>query len=102
MTNDNPEFSMTEWCWLNGEVMPLSDAKVGVEDRGFQFADGVYEAFRLYDGKPFELGPHMDRLERSCGGIRLELPLTKTALVSEIMKLVERSTIRDGLVYLQL
>ena len=45
----------TEWIWLNGETMPLADARIGVEDRGFQFADGVYEVIRLYDGRPFAL-----------------------------------------------
>jgi len=38
---------MTDWIWLNGEIIPMSDARIGVEDRGFQFADGVYEVIRL-------------------------------------------------------
>ena len=37
-----------EWIWINGETLPLSEARIGVEDRGFQFADGVYEVIRLY------------------------------------------------------
>ena len=44
---------MTEWIWLNGEILPMADARLGIEDRGFQFADGVYEVIRLYNGKPF-------------------------------------------------
>lgn len=93
---------MSEWCWLNGQVMPLAQASVSVEDRGFQFADGVYESVRLYEGKPFELNAHMDRLQRSCAGIQLSLPIAKEALVSEILKLAAKSNVRDGLVYLQL
>lgn len=92
---------MAEWCWLNGKVTELSKAKVGVEDRGFLFADGVYEAVRLYGGVPFELNRHMDRLERSCGGIRLKLPMPKARLASEMLKLVKKSRVRDGFIYLQ-
>ena len=44
-----------EWCWFNGQIMPLAEARVSVEDRGFQFADGVYEAMRMYGGKPFAM-----------------------------------------------
>ena len=46
---------MSESIWINGEIMPLADARISVEDRGFQFADGVYEVIRLYNGKPFAL-----------------------------------------------
>ena len=73
------ESKTIEWCWLNGKIMPLAEARVSVEDRGFQFSDGVYEALRIYNGKPFELAAHLDRLERSCGGIRLPMPITKGA-----------------------
>ena len=50
-----------ELIWLNGEVGPLADARLSVEDRGFQFADGVYEVVRLYGGKPFTLSEHLER-----------------------------------------
>lgn len=92
---------MAEWCWLNGKVTELSKAMVGVEDRGFLFADGVYEAVRLYGGRPFELDRHIDRLERSCNGIRLKLPHRKDYLVSEMLKLVKKSKVKDGFIYLQ-
>lgn len=93
---------MTEWCWLNGKIMPLAEATISVEDRGFQFADGVYESIRLYNGKPFELNAHLDRLEQSCGGIRLSMPISRPTLGSEIEKLVKHSGIREGWVYLQM
>jgi D-alanine transaminase len=92
---------MTEWCWLNGQIMPLSEAKVSVEDRGFQFADGVYEALRIYNGRPFELAAHLDRLERSCDGIRLKLPIDKPTLTRQILNLIAHARVRDGLIYLQ-
>jgi D-alanine transaminase len=96
------ESKMIEWCWLNGQVIPLAEAKISVEDRGFQFADGVYESVRIYDGKPFALEMHLNRLERSCGGIRLPLPMEKSSLQEEILKLVARSGVADGLIYLQI
>jgi D-alanine transaminase len=93
---------MTEWIWLNGEIMPLAEARVGVEDRGFQFADGVYEVIRLYNGKPFTLEQHLQRLERSAAGIDLKIPLDSASLTREIRALLTRCQLGDGMIYLQL
>jgi D-alanine transaminase len=94
---------MTEWIWLNGQVMPLDQARVGIEDRGFQFADGVYEVLRVYNGRCFAMAEHMDRLERSAGGIEMaSLPIARTILAREITALVDRSGLADAMVYLQL
>src|SRR2546425_9354409 len=98
----NKANSMSEMIWLNGEVLPLAEARIGVEDRGFQFADGVYEVVRLYNGRPFTLSEHLDRLARSCEGIRLKNPLSKNDLSGEIQKYIERSPIREGMIYLQI
>jgi len=81
---------------------PMAEAKIGVEDRGFQFADGVYEVIRLYHGKPFTLREHLERLGRSAKALELPVPLDVTALSAEIGKLVAGSGVRDGMVYLQL
>lgn len=93
---------MSEWIWMNGETVPMADARIGVEDRGFQFADGVYEVVKLYRGRPFTLGAHLQRLERSAQGIDLALPIDRAALASEISKFATRSGVHDGMVYLQL
>jgi D-alanine transaminase len=93
---------MTEWIWINGEIVPMAEARIGVEDRGFQFADGVYEVVKLYNGKPFTLDPHLARLEKSAQGIDINLPMDRDALKAEIAKLVARSGVKDGMVYLQL
>jgi D-alanine transaminase len=93
---------MSDYIWLNGEIIPFSEARIGVEDRGFQFADGVYEVVRLYQGKPFTLREHLDRLVRSAEAIGLSVPLARDTLASEIGKLVAKSGHRDGMVYLQL
>jgi len=92
---------MNELIWMNGDVMPLADAKVGVEDRGYQFADGVYEVIRLYEGRPFTLREHLERLEKSAAGIRLALPMPPAALAAEIEQFVARTSVHDGMVYLQ-
>jgi D-alanine transaminase len=93
---------MSESIWMNGETMPMSDARIGVEDRGFQFADGVYEVVKLYRGRPFTLDAHLQRLERSALGIDLALPIDSAALAGEITKFATRSGVREGMVYLQL
>ena len=60
--------------YLNGEYLPLEQGRVSVEDRGFQFGDGVYEVVRVYKGKPFRLPKHLARLEQSVKGIEIPLP----------------------------
>jgi D-alanine transaminase len=64
---------MPEVAYVNGTFCSLAEAKVSVEDRGFQFADGVYEVIITYGGKPFGLGEHLDRLAHSLEGINLPL-----------------------------
>lgn len=93
---------MKELIWLNGEVMPMAEARVSVEDRGFQFADGVYEVIRLYEGKPFALDEHLDRLEKSASAILIELPLSLAALRAEIVQLIGQTQVGEGMIYLQL
>src|SRR5687768_14613249 len=88
--------------WINGKVMDLADAHVGVEDRGYQFADGVYEVVRFYNGKLFTLREHMERLARSAEGIRLALPMPVEQIGEEMRKLIPLTKLRDGFFYLQL
>lgn len=91
----------SELVWFNGEIMPMADARVGVEDRGYQFADGVYEVVRLYNGKPFTLREHLDRLQRSAEGIKLALPMSRSAMEEGLAKLVAKSGVGEGMIYLQ-
>lgn len=92
---------MNELIWINGDVSALADARVGVEDRGYQFADGVYEVIRLYDGRPFTLREHLERLERSGAGIQMQLTTDRDALAEEILRFIPRTGVRDGMIYLQ-
>jgi|HubBroStandDraft_4_1064222.scaffolds.fasta_scaffold302440_2 D-alanine transaminase len=93
---------MSELIWINGEVMPLAEARIGVEDRGFQFADGVYEVIRLYKGKPFTLDQHLERLRKSADGIELKLPVAVEQLRGEITRFISRGAVGEGMIYLQL
>src|SRR2546426_12174614 len=92
---------MNELIWINGVVTPLAEARINVEDRGFQFADGVYEVIRVYDGQPFTLREHLERLERSAAGIQMNLAMDREAIAAEILRFVPRTRVRDGMIYLQ-
>ncbi|HEX2974018.1 MAG TPA: aminotransferase class IV, partial [Tepidisphaeraceae bacterium] len=92
---------MSDLIWLNGQIIPLAEARVSVEDRGFQFADGVYEVVRVYNGRPFTLDEHLDRLDRSCGGISLEMSMSRAELSREMGKLIEKAGLKEGMIYLQ-
>ncbi len=93
---------MSELIWFNGRIMPLAEARVGVEDRGYQFADGVYEVIRIYNGRLFTLPEHLDRLFRSAADVLMSVPLDRESLSREIVGLVDRTAVTDGMVYLQL
>jgi D-alanine transaminase len=93
---------MNEIIWLNGEIIPMSEARISPEDRGFQFADGVYEVVRLYTGRPFTLDEHLARLERSAAELKLNIPIATQKLKTEIARLTEQSNVAEGMIYLQL
>jgi D-alanine transaminase len=88
-------------AYVNGAFVPLSEAKVSVLDRGFLFADGIYEVSAVLDGKLVDNDSHLARLARSVGEIKLPLPET-IARIKEIQhELITRNQLTDGLVYIQ-
>jgi D-alanine transaminase len=88
-------------AYVNGSFVPLSEAKVSVLDRGFLFADGIYEVAAVLDGKLVDSASHLQRLERSVGEIQLKLP-ESIARIEEIQKeLIARNELESGMVYLQ-
>src|SRR5947207_9338799 len=88
-------------AYVNGSFVPMADAKVSILDRGFLFADGIYEVGAVLDGKLIDNASHLARLQRSVGEIALALPET-TARIQEIQKeLVARNNLVSGMVYLQ-
>lgn len=87
--------------YLNGEFMPLDQAKVPVMDRGFLFGDGVYEVIPVYARRPFRLVEHLQRLDRSLAGIRLANPHPAAEWATLIGKIVDETASEDQQVYLQ-
>ena len=87
--------------YLNGQFLPLEDAKVSVLDRGFIYGDGVYELVPVYGRRPYRLRQHLARLQRSLDGIRLANPHTDAEWEAIIAGLIGRMTFADQGVYLQ-
>jgi D-alanine transaminase len=91
-----------EIAYVSGKFLPLKHAMVHVEDRGFQFADGVYEVVRTYGGKPFAIDEHMARLFRSLDAIELAIPWRAEQLKSIIREGIQRSGFAEAIIYLQI
>jgi D-alanine transaminase len=89
-------------AYLNGRFLPLDQARVSVLDRGFLFADGIYEVAAVIDGKLVDSASHLARLERSTGAIGIALPLSLAEIEAAQKDLVARNNLQEGLVYLQI
>jgi D-alanine transaminase len=88
-------------AYVNGSFVPLADAKISVLDRGFLFADGIYEVSAVLEGKLVDNASHLARLERSVGEIALALPVTLDRIREIQKELITRNRLENGLVYLQ-
>ena len=88
-------------AYVNGRFVPHGEAVVHIEDRGYQFADAVYEVWALFDGKLADPEGHFARLERSLSELSITMPMSHAALANVLREAVRRNRIRDGLVYLQ-
>jgi D-alanine transaminase len=92
---------MSRIAYVNGRYLPHGEACVHIEDRGFQFADGVYEVWAVLSGRLAELKGHMDRLERSLDELRIARPMSRKALEVVLRETVRRNRVANGLVYVQ-
>lgn len=94
---------MPDIAFLNGKFLPIEDAYVHIEDRGFQFGDSLYEVARMYNGVPFRAGEHLDRMFRGCEFIGLELPYSKPQLLEIFDEAAMRSGYKeqDAFIYIQ-
>lgn len=92
---------MSRIAYVNGRYTPLRDAGVNVEDRGYQFADGVYEVVCVQGGRFVDEELHLARLERSLREVRIALPMARAALRRVLREVVLRNRVRDGLLYIQ-
>lgn len=88
--------------YLNGEYLPHSEARVSVDDRAFLFADGVYEVIRIYDGRPFLLEQHIERLTAGLRTLRIR-GVDLDALTAVIQRLIDENRLRagDAIIYMQ-
>ncbi len=92
---------MSRIAYVNGRYLRHGEACVHIEDRGYQFADGVYEVCEIWNGKIVDERPHLDRLERSLRELAIEMPVARNALKVILREIIARNRIGDGLVYLQ-
>lgn len=92
---------MTRLAFVNGVFLPEAEATVSIFDRGFLFADGVYEVIALVDGRFVDDGPHLDRLDRSLREIQLASPMSRADLHSMLVELASRNGVTEGLIYMQ-
>ena len=92
---------MARVAYVSGRYVRLSEAGVSVEDRGFQFADGVYEVLLLHRGRLIDAGLHLDRWDRSLRALRIAPPMGRAALLAVVAELIRRNRLRSGLIYLQ-
>ena len=88
-------------AYVNGRYVPHGEAVVHIEDRGYQFADAVYEVWAIFDGKLADPEGHFARLERSLGELSIAMPMSRAALTQVLKETVRRNRLREGLLYLQ-
>jgi len=88
-------------AYVNNSFVPLEKAMIHIEDRGFQFADGVYEVVACYGGTYLDLKPHLKRLQRSCAAIAIDLPKPMPELEVLVQQAYEKNPFDDAMVYIQ-
>jgi D-alanine transaminase len=92
---------MPRSAYVNGRFVPHNEATVHIEDRGYQFADGVYEVVPVHNGKLVDEGPHLDRLERSLSELGIDMPMSRRALQLVSAELMRRNDLTRGFLYMQ-
>jgi D-alanine transaminase len=92
---------MTRIAYVNGSFVPEADAKVSIFDRGYLFADGVYEVTPVVNGKLVDYDAHAERLDRSLNELRMAWPCSKTELHKMHVDLVAHNKLHEGIIYMQ-
>lgn len=93
---------MPNVAFINGAFVPLAEAKVSIEDRGFQFGDGVYEVIRTYKGRPFSLDAHLARLDRSAAALELTQPYSRAEWTRHVLEGIKRAAYPEAKIYIQI
>jgi D-alanine transaminase len=92
---------MSRIAYVNGRYLPLAHASVNIEDRGYQFSDGVYEVCEVKGGRLVDERRHLERLGRSLSELRIAMPMAPESLGMVMREVVRRNRVRWGIVYLQ-
>lgn len=92
---------MSRIAYVNGQYERLANASVHIEDRGYQFADGIYEVCLVIDGRCWDLDGHLARMERSLDELRIGAPMERSSLTVVISELLKRNRLANALVYIQ-
>ncbi|WP_150524946.1 D-amino-acid transaminase [Roseibium sediminis] len=92
---------MSRVAYVNGQYVPHKDAAVHIEDRGYQFADGVYEVCEVLNRQIVDMPRHLERLGRSLSELRIEWPLARKAVEYVLKETIRRNKVTNGLVYIQ-
>lgn len=93
---------MSRIAYVSGRYVPHTEAAVSVEDRGFQFADGIYEVISIYNGRYLDEIPHLDRWDRSLAGLLLPPAMPRVAMRQAMARMLRRNMVRNGILYMQL
>lgn len=93
---------MSRLAYVDGQYVPHRTAAVHIEDRGYQFADGIYEVLAVVGGHLVDEEPHLVRLARSLSELRIARPMSDAALKIVVREVIRRNGVRDGIVYLQI
>jgi D-alanine transaminase len=93
---------MSRIVYVNGSYVPEEQGKISIFDRGFLFADGIYEVTAVVKGRLVDYAAHMERLERSLGEIRMEWPCSKDELKAMHLEMVKRNGLDEGWIYMQI
>jgi D-alanine transaminase len=93
---------MSHFAYVNGRYEPQQNAQVHIEDRGYQFADGVYEVICVWDGRPVDYAAHLARLTRSLEALKISAPMSWRALTVINREIVWRNRLTRGIIYIQI
>lgn len=93
---------MSRVAYVNGRYIPMSQASVHIEDRGFQFGDAVYDVWSYFDGTLADYPGHLKRLKRSLSEIEMELPVSELALHQILLRVARLNRLKEGIVYIQI
>ena len=92
---------MSRIAYVNGQYVPHREAAVHIEDRGYQFADGVYEVFSIHQGQLIGEKGHLDRLSHSLQELRIKWPVSRQVLGIICREVARRNRVKNGIIYLQ-